>query len=469
VSLDELARRVWHHAPDSVRGWLRAVRAADRTTPGAVFANRVLRRILPQSLRRKLTGGWPIDRPTFVERLIASPYVSYRLLKRADTQRALRQTLYQRFLDSYSVNAQLGSQVTVGIPDASSFVRAALTDPTIRNAFGYQDLVEIVTFADERAAIQLVSRPECLKQLLDDPVVFAAFRRCALEEGPAKYATRIAQEISGRADYRRSIFDRLGQGGDFTIAKCGKSTVIVSLRDFGVAKELFSSQEFELGAFQRYLSLRNGRQLEYFIDVGANLGTHTLYALQDAGFAQAVSVEPDPRNLPLLRANLALNGVDGRARVLPAAVAADEGSIDLYQSAINWADNRTFPVAEEGWTRVKVATISLDRIVRDSGFDHAGLTVWVDVQGAERRVLEGAPETLASSADLVIEFWPYELQRTGELDKLVGVLETVDRRLVRLDHGTSIDAASIAKVAQDLLRQGPGGYIDIALLPASSR
>lgn len=462
------ARSVWRRLPERVRDWLRAVRAGDWTTRGAVLANRVLRLVFPQRLRRKLTGGAPFDRPTWVERLIASPYVSYSLLKRADTQRVLRQTSYQRFLDSYTTHAHLNPQNALGTPDAGSFVQAALLDPAFRNAFGHQDLLAIATLADERAALQITSQPQYLAKLLDDPVVLAAFRRRALEEGPDAYATRISQEIDGRAEYRRSIFDRLGIGGGLTLARCGRSTVIASLGDYGVAKELFANQEFELGIFQKYLTLRGNRALTYFIDVGANLGTHTLYALQEAGFQQAIAIEPDPRNLPLLRANLALNGVDGRASVLPFAVAAGQGWVEFYQSAINWGDNRTSPVDEEGWTSLKVATKSLDRIVQDAGFDPAGLTIWIDVQGAEYDVLQGAPETLASDADVVVEFWPHELSRIGRLNDIVHRLRNLNRKLVRLDDGVPIDQASIADLAEELLHQGPTGYIDIALLPRSS-
>jgi len=156
--------------------------------------------------------------------------------------------------------------------------------------------------------------------------------------------------------------------------------VIVSLSDYGIAKELFSTQLFELGVFQRYLSLRNNRALKYFIDVGANLGTHTLYALQEAGFERALAIEPDPRNLPLLRANLALNGVEGRARFSRFAVAAGQGWTELYQSAINWGDNRISSMEGEGWTCTRVPRRRSTRSSR-TAVSTRGLTIWIDVQG----------------------------------------------------------------------------------------
>ena len=288
--------------------------------------------------------------------------MSYRLLKRADIQQVLRQSPYQRFLNEYSSYA---APPALGTPDASAFVRAVLLDPKLRNAFRYGDLSTIAVLSDERLAMQLAASPQHLTELLKDPVVLEACRRRAVDEGPAAYATRIAQEINFQSDYRRAIFDRLAIAGDLILARCGKSVVIGSLSDFGIAKELWSTQEFELGAFQAYLSLRGGRRLAYFIDVGANLGTHTLYALREANFAKALAIEPDPRSLPLLRANLALNGVDGRATVLPLAVSSGQGSTVLYQSTINWGDNRTFRVDGcKGWTNSEVPTTSPIRFSR---------------------------------------------------------------------------------------------------------
>jgi len=149
-------------------------------------------------------------------------------------------------------------------------------------------------------------------------------------------------------------------------------------------------------------------------------------------------------------------------------VAASQGWIELFQSEINWGDNRTSPTEGEGWARTRVPTTSLDQVLKDSGFDPVGLTIWIDVQGAEYSVLQGASETLASDADVVIEFWPHELNRIGQLNNMVHALTGLNRNLVRLDDGTPINPASITDLAQDLLQHGPTGYLDIALLPRSS-
>src|SRR5215204_2368895 len=46
-----------------------------------------------------------------------------------------------------------------------------------------------------------------------------------------------------------------------------------------------------------------------FLDIGANIGTATVTAFRQAGFAGAICFEPLPENHRLLRENLAANGL----------------------------------------------------------------------------------------------------------------------------------------------------------------
>jgi len=49
-----------------------------------------------------------------------------------------------------------------------------------------------------------------------------------------------------------------------------------------------------------------------FVDVGANVGNHTVYALKFLGAAKVVAFEPNPAAAELLAINLALNGLSAR-------------------------------------------------------------------------------------------------------------------------------------------------------------
>ena len=69
-----------------------------------------------------------------------------------------------------------------------------------------------------------------------------------------------------------------------------------------------------------------------FVDVGANIGTQTLYALKFGGFDRAVCFEPEPKNLRSLRINLLINDLTDRVSIVEAAAGAKEGM------AFRWSD-----------------------------------------------------------------------------------------------------------------------------------
>ena len=135
----------------------------------------------------------------------------------------------------------------------------------------------------------------------------------------------------------------------------------------------------EMLAWRRLL-----RPGDIFIDVGANIGTYTLWAA-DLG-AQPIAIEPDPAARALLTENLRINGY--RAEVLPVAVGAEQGvmgfTVDLDGANHLLADKPTSSSART----VQVAL--LDDIIGDRTI--AG--VKIDVEGAESLVLRGAQRAL---------------------------------------------------------------------------
>lgn len=168
-----------------------------------------------------------------------------------------------------------------------------------------------------------------------------------------------------------------------------------------------------------------------FVDVGANVGTASVLALGRFGFGSAVAVEPNDANVALLRANLAINGLEDRCRTVVAAAGEAEGSVELELSPDNFGDHRIrSPLAGPGEFREESRDIqgvplrTLDSILTEEGVaaEDVGL-LWVDVQGYEAGVLEGARGVLEREVPVVIEFWPYGLRRCGGLEALCAVLE----------------------------------------------
>jgi FkbM family methyltransferase len=151
-----------------------------------------------------------------------------------------------------------------------------------------------------------------------------------------------------------------------------------------------------------------------FIDVGANGGIYTLIAAKRVGpEGRVIAFEPDPRNVALLRENIALNKLTN-VTVVAKAVSSAEGTGSLAISrdgAMNSLAKTTHGGQQiEKWETVETTT--LDQALREAGVSRVDV-IKIDVEGAERMVLEGARETLANNRDAVILFEATDLAATS--------------------------------------------------------
>ena len=161
-----------------------------------------------------------------------------------------------------------------------------------------------------------------------------------------------------------------------------------------------------------------------FIDVGANIGTHLLYALRSGLFEKAIGMEADPVNFKVLLKNISHNRLEGYARTLHVPVSDRSGVALIERSPDNLGDHRvksdsagsTQELYRES-SRKSIALVSdtLDRLNAEFALGiNPGSLVWIDTQGHEGHVLSGAMELikLGSLQYIVIEFWPYGIQRS---------------------------------------------------------
>ena len=163
-----------------------------------------------------------------------------------------------------------------------------------------------------------------------------------------------------------------------------------------------------------------------FIDVGANIGTATIPAILSHGFGSAVAIEPDPENVRVLRANVALNDLEDAVVALPVAASSGVGQaelvVDRERAGKHWiATDRTKlnRKAEALKTVVRVETVTLDYLADGALIEpeRTGL-LWMDAEGHEGHILEGASSLLARGTPLVVEWNPVILDRYGDPSKL---------------------------------------------------
>ena len=124
------------------------------------------------------------------------------------------------------------------------------------------------------------------------------------------------------------------------------------------------------------------------IDVGANIGFFALrFGQWVTDAARVLALEPEPTNYRRLKRNISRANLDNVVEALCVAVAEKSGEALLTVDPVHPGNHK---LGEAG---IAVESISIDALVAGYGWPRVGL-IKIDVQGAERRVIIGAAETL---------------------------------------------------------------------------
>ena len=150
-----------------------------------------------------------------------------------------------------------------------------------------------------------------------------------------------------------------------------------------------------------------------FVDIGANIGTQTLYALRFGHFDRAVCFEPEPRNVRLLRTNAILNGVEDRIHIVPAAAGDKPGEVAMSISRYNSGAHSLRVRRGDDYVKVKVVTVNEKLFELGISADQVGL-IWVDTEGYEPEVISGASCLVEKKRPIVFEFNPAVYPCGGE-------------------------------------------------------
>jgi FkbM family methyltransferase len=166
-----------------------------------------------------------------------------------------------------------------------------------------------------------------------------------------------------------------------------------------------------------------------FLDVGANIGSQTIYAMLSGYFSGAVAIEPEPHNFSLLQENLAANDLDTRVRAVNCAAGALAETKMLVRSPWNKGGHAIDAIGRFAGTpdTVTVNVMPLSAILQKAGISAKDIgLVWIDVNGTELSVLQGMSEILESRVPVVIEHLPPLIDATTarEVHRLLSLYYT---------------------------------------------
>jgi FkbM family methyltransferase len=227
---------------------------------------------------------------------------------------------------------------------------------------------------------------------------------------------------------RRVVWKVLRKVPQFEVrVRTARGVFGVSSRDAGVGRLLFIHREYEWSVLDRALRIAVAagklapRSPGLVLDIGANVGTVCIPLVRAGHFAGALAVEPETGNHRHLVRNVQRNGLAHAVRAFHCALSSSTGSATLELST-NSGDHRvrmeTAAVApryrEDRRPLASVPVYRLDDLLESAAVPASEVAlIWMDVQGHESHVLEGAPRTLKAGMPVVAEFWPYGLARTG--------------------------------------------------------
>jgi FkbM family methyltransferase len=149
------------------------------------------------------------------------------------------------------------------------------------------------------------------------------------------------------------------------------------------------------------------------LDIGANVGAHTLLMSQLAGPAGRVfAIEPHPQICDRLIKNLDLNRVTN-VTVVPAALSKQDGTTDLYGFAENAFHRGTSSLLPDDRAKVqmKVRSIRGSTLQREYKISSCDF-VKIDVEGAESLVLSELTELISLHRPAII--FEYRKQHWGK-------------------------------------------------------
>lgn len=185
-----------------------------------------------------------------------------------------------------------------------------------------------------------------------------------------------------------------------------------------------------------------------FLDIGANIGTTSIYVKKKINPELIVhAFEPVKDNCKMLKASLLLNDIsDEEYKLVQTALSNENGNALVMVSDNNIGNNVVVKGNNynSGFMTESISTIKLDDYLEKNNiYGDMVKYIWMDVQGHEAFVLEGAQKLLANKIPLYTEIWPEGLKKNNSLELLIDILEKNYQQFICVHEGESASPISV--------------------------
>lgn len=202
------------------------------------------------------------------------------------------------------------------------------------------------------------------------------------------------------------------------LKKCRYGLTIYNNIDMWVGRSIEKYGEYSESEVQVFRDII--KQGDVVLDVGANIGCHTMAMSRLVGHGGIVfSYEPERNNFNTLAGNIAINNIRN-VHVFQKAVGSVSGFISVPELDLEQTTNMGGLSLTTDYSRAPNYVVHLTTI-DEQNFLKCNF-IKIDVEGMEKLVLEGAKETIAKHKPVIY----VEDDRDDLHDSLVGYLKSLN-------------------------------------------
>lgn len=167
---------------------------------------------------------------------------------------------------------------------------------------------------------------------------------------------------------------------------------------------------------------------DVIFDIGANIGSHSVYWAREKGSNEIHAFEPIRETFEILKKNVEINGLGNIVRINNVGLSSDTREAEIARDC-NYSDNMaaTRLCKSDGRKHGGISMVPLDKYVKEE-FSGEGIDlIKIDVELFEIEVLQGAKETLTKFSPVIfIEAFSQNFDEVDALLKNYGYIRTAD-------------------------------------------
>jgi len=194
-----------------------------------------------------------------------------------------------------------------------------------------------------------------------------------------------------------------------------------------IGRSIYTKGHYKKDIFEKIILLLKKHKLinnkKDVVELGSNIGTHTIYMHLSNCFEHIYCVEADPKNIKLLNTNLAQNNFIENSTVISKAIHDFDGNTKLFRSPneFNLGAQSLLDIGKFHKS-IDIECNTLNSILINNKIDkHKIGFFWIDLEGIEFNIIKQINSVIDNSIPILTEFSPiiYGKKKTNEFKRYI--------------------------------------------------